>query len=252
MVKEKPVEPVVEDPIDEGPAPMDSLAPAEVKIPTLKAGGVYKGFHCMGGMYTGEHRECGHFEDLTEDECWKKCMTSASAGGDEKCDKETGVPECVAMVWDKGPPDGPHKERSMCMLHRECTELMAPPPEFAAQFVTKLKDTYHPTAARFETLEDARCTGEPYTRPDDEKKGLEDVDEEECKEACFMNKWPGSKDVEVRKCAAAVYYIKKRYCDFYDEDECEKTKEKKGYITFKKVPPGEAGEDGPSSPGGYE
>jgi len=228
--KEEPVKEVEE------PEPEDAAAapPSEkTVIPWPEAGGEYKSFICEGGSYTGKHEKCGHIEGVTESECWKKCQDDAHAGGSEECDKKTGVPDCVAMVYDIS--------RKACILHRECTKLMPVPPDVLT--VVKIKDTYHPNATRFEKLMDRRCDGESYTRPDDEKEGFKDVSAEECKEACFSNKWPGSEDVEVKKCFAASYYVKKRYCDLYSEDECEETKKKPGYITFKKIPPEEQGPD---------
>jgi hypothetical protein len=210
---------------------------------TPKSGSTNVGFVCMDGAYTGVNEKCSHFQDISKDECWNKCAKNAHAEDRGGCDKITGFPECVAMVFDGNPKGG------MCMLHRECTKIMkvpppdpnmpAPPPGIEEttydpeKIVTRLKDGYHPKADIFERFEDKRCRASPYTKPDGDKKGLTDVTEKECADACFANKWVGDKKVPVNKCVAAVYYPSKEYCDLYDE--CDETKKKTGAILLRKV-----------------
>lgn len=218
------------------PPPMAPMPMAPVDLgppPTPKAGGQYEMFTCASGLYTGLNKKCGHFEGLSEDECWEKCEQSASAMGKESCDKTTGVPDCQAMVYDKS--------AKMCMLHRACTKLVAWEGPPGVEVVTKLKTTYDPAAKTFEKLEDRRCRGSPYTKVDGEKKGLEGVTEAQCWQACFENKGSGREGVPVEKCVAIAFYPKTGYCDLYDE--CEKTRRKKGVITYKKITGGDADDE---------
>jgi len=205
--------PEVPEPVELGPPP----AP--------EAGGKYENFKCAKGAYTGLHDKCGHFEDLSEAECVEKCAESASAGDDDTCDKKTGLPDCVASVYDK--------ENKVCILHRSCRKLV--PWEGHMDIVTQLKANYHPKAKTFKLLNNRICKGEPYTRPEDKKRGLKGLTGLECWKACHSNAWTGDKLVEVEKCAATAFYTKSGYCDFFVGDECKKTRKKRGVMTRKKI-----------------
>jgi len=210
------VDPPAPPPPPPGPPP---LGPP----PTPKAGGKYEHFKCATGAYTGVNSKCGHFKGGTEKECWEKCKQDASARGKDSCDKTTGVPDCVASVYDK--------ENKVCVLQRACTKLV--PWKGHYEIVTRLKATYNPAAKTMIKLMNRRCRGDPYTAPDGEKKGLKGVTEAQCKKACFENKWTGSKAVDVQVCVASAFYTKTGYCDFYSS--CKRTRKKKGVITYKKV-----------------
>merc|ERR1719183_2142825 len=215
-------------PVDDiEPPPMELAAPVDLGPPPKpQKGGKYEMLLCdHKGLYTGVNAKCGHFEKLSEDECWKKCEQSASARGKEGCDEKTGIPDCKAMVYDK--------THQMCMLHRSCLKLehfRGPP---GIEMVSRLKDDYDPAAATFEVVKDRRCKGTPYTKVEGEKKGLKGVTEADCWQACFANKGSGRKGVHAEVCVAMAFYPKTGYCDLYED--CTKTRKKTGVITYKKI-----------------
>lgn len=204
--------------------PPPSPPPPPLPPPTPKAGGLYKGFKCIRdgpfAEYTGVSKTCGPFKGLSQKECAAKCQSSASAANKKSCDKKTGLPNCVAYVYDK--------KMKTCRLYRSCKKLAK-----SKSSVSKLKATYHPVAKTFTKLTGRRCNGKPYTQPDGLQKGLKGVTEQKCWEACFNNLWTGHKDVPVKKCVAMAFYANGGYCDLYDK--CEKTTGVGGIITYKKL-----------------
>jgi hypothetical protein len=174
--KIKKVEPEVEEPEPKGPPP----AP--------ESGEDYEGFKCADGAYTGLpglNGTCGNFLDVSDEDCSKACDESSSALGKESCDKVTGVPKCVASVYDR--------QKKVCILHRACTQLVEW--EGHEDIVTRIKPSYSPASKTFSREENVTCKGEAYTAPDGDLMGFKDSTEAECWEACFANKWSGKKDV---------------------------------------------------------
>jgi hypothetical protein len=218
--------PVVEE---EEPEPEEPPMPKRPPMP--KGGEDYDGFRCVTtpiSPYTGMpglNGTCGHFKDVSEEDCIKACDESSSALGKESCDKKTGVPNCVASVYDR--------KNKICILHRECPALEKW--EGHEDIVTRLKADYNPMQKPFERTENVICKGEPFTGPDGDRMGFKDSSEMQCWEACFANKWSGEEDVPLEKCSAAAYHAKTKYCDLYKHSECKSTKKKEGVITFKKL-----------------
>jgi len=207
-----------------GAAPEGIPAPV---FPQPEAGGVYPGLRCTAGAYTGKTKRCGHFKGLSMEECTEKCDNDASAQDKDKCDKKTGLPDCVASVYDVS--------TKTCILHRECRKLKDW--EGHRDITTHIKTSYDPSAARFIKLVGKVCDGEAYTAPDGKKRGLKDTTEKECKDACFSNKWTGSRRVPVVKCMGSTFYPKTGYCDFFEE--CGEPEEEEGTVTFQKIAGGE-------------
>lgn len=193
--------------------------------PVPEKGGTYKGYKCAKGLYTGTSTGCDHFTGLTQEQCSAKCKKSASAMDKQSCDKATGVPNCVAYVYNK--------KMKLCMLYRACTRLTrwAGHPDI----VTKLRPSYNPQARTFKRLKNTRCNGKPYTQPKGVPKGPKGITVKQCWDLCYSNKWVGDKDVPVKKCVAMAFYANDGYCDLYDQ--CEKTTDVGGVLTLKKVQP---------------
>jgi hypothetical protein len=166
--------------------------------PEPKAGGRYEGYKCDGGAYTGLTKECDHFTNLTETQCWEKCQNSSSAMGKQSCDKVTGLPDCVASVY--------HKKLKICMLHRGCRKLK----EWNGHpdIVTRIKEDYNPSARVFKTVKFAKCKGTPYTRKGKDKLGMKKTTWTQCLRACRVHAFI-RKSVPQKRCAAIVFYPKK-------------------------------------------
>jgi len=193
--------------------------------PQALKGGTYKGYACAKGVYTGGSPGCDHFSGFTEKQCHSKCSVSASAMDKKSCDKTTGIPNCVAYVYNK--------KLKTCMLYRACTklkELKGHP-----NIVTKLMPAYNPQAITFKKMKDRRCNGTPYTQPNGVPSGPKGVDVQQCWDLCYSNKWVGNKDVPVRRCVAMAFFKNDGYCDLYDK--CDNTTAVGGVLTLKKVQP---------------
>jgi len=191
--------------------------------PQPEKNGRYKGYKCAKGAYTGVSAGCDHFTGLTEAQCATKCKVSASAMDKKTCDKSTGIPNCVAFVYEKKP--------KTCMLYRACTKLAAWPGH--QDIVTKLRPGYNPQARAFKRLKGQRCNGSPYTQPNGVPKGPKGISVHQCWDMCYSNKWVGHKDVPVKRCVAIAFYANDGYCDLYDQ--CGSTTKVKGVLTLQKV-----------------
>lgn len=191
--------------------------------PDPEKGGTYRGYKCANGLYTGVNSQCAHFTGLTEAQCEDKCKRSASAMDKKTCDKSTGIPNCVAFVYNK--------KMKMCMLYRACAKLAKWPGH--PNIVTKLRPNYDPQARTFKRLKNTRCNGQPYTQPGGVPNGPKGISVQQCWDLCYGNKWVGHKDVPVKRCVAMAFYANDGSCDLYDK--CEKTVGVGGVLTLKKV-----------------
>jgi hypothetical protein len=199
--------------------------------PQPEKGGTYIGYACAKGLYTGSSDDCDHFSGLTEAQCSAKCKVSASAQDKKSCDKVTGIPNCVAFVYDK--------KMKTCMLYRACTKLAKW--KGRPDIVTKLRPNYNPSARTFQRLKNTRCNGTPYTQPAGVPKGPKGVTVQQCWDLCYSNKWVGDKDVPVKKCKAMAFFANDGYCDLYDS--CTNTTTVKGVLTLKKIQKFQAGDN---------
>lgn len=187
--------------------------------PEPEAGQKYDGYKCASRPYTGLNETCDHFTNVSEEDCWAKCKSSAHAMDNEACDAVTGIPECVASTY--------HKKLRICMLYRTCRKLKEWPDH--PDIVTKLRSNYDPTAKEFEKFHGEQCKGaKPYVT-----KGFANV--KKCIEMCRVS--PVIKEgTPLRKCVAFSHDGSKGYCEFYDKCETLEKSENEGLHTYKFFP----------------
>jgi hypothetical protein len=176
--------------------PPPAPPPPPPEPPTPKAGGKYKGFKCAAGIYTGASPECDHFTGLSEAQCWEKCQNSSSAMGQKRCDEFTGLPDCVATVYNK--------RLKVCMLARACRTLTEWPGH--KDIVTRIKPSYDPAAKVWHAEPQKTCKGKPYTTVKDKVFGLREAPLDACLEICYASlPVEDPKKVPQKRCVAVQF-----------------------------------------------